>query len=249
MQSGFQYASTLSAARAIVRANGVAGLYQGVLPVFLGAGPVMGICYASFTYSKLLIARVWGEGDPGALTIPQVAVAAERLKILLQVEKPTKAPSSALKAFLESWKALLRAWTRGGGVRGFYRGTLLTMARDVPGDAAYFATFESTKRGLVALSADPKAKPGFNPLHTLLAGGLAGCANWIVCIPIDDIKTKWQQSPTGSSFFKLVSQQSPRRLYAGLGPTLLRAFPASGAFFLGVEGSAALVAWSSTPSQ
>ncbi|KAI8853016.1 mitochondrial carrier domain-containing protein [Chytridium lagenaria] len=262
MQSGsFGYTSTLQASRKILAAEGWTGLYRGVLPVLAGAGPViwvrviMDFTPASHSQQASATHKDWKD----SLSIWQVAAAgaiasiptslflgpAERIKILLQVEKSVATEKIGLRAQTrESVKAMVRVWKAGGGIFGLYRGTGLTMLRDVPGDAAYFATFEVVKRFLNRAVEKAERDGGrprdggiLNIVVILLSGGmgLAGCANWIVCIPIDSLKTQWQQSSPGSSFTHLLGRQTFFGLYRGLGPILLRAFPASGAFFLGVE--------------
>ncbi|KAJ1556166.1 carnitine transporter [Cladochytrium tenue] len=102
-----------------------------------------------------------------------------------------------------------RAWLV---ARGLFRGTGATAARDVPGDAAFFGVFEAVKRGLAATfppssssaaaaAAATGGSPAARPVwwQVLLAGGLAGCANWLVCLPLDAIKTRLQQDRLPSS--------------------------------------------------
>ena len=80
-----------------------------------------------------------------------------------------------------------------------------------------------------------------SPLAVLTAGGLAGMANWIVCIPPDVLKSRFQSAPPGkyASLFDvyrhLMATEGPGALFAGLRPALIRAFPANAACFLGME--------------
>ncbi|KAJ3235909.1 carnitine transporter [Chytriomyces hyalinus] len=266
----FSYRNGFHAVSQILRADGPAGLYRGVSPVLIGAGPVMGVCYLS--YSTVLVgvhSMLYGpqasipDGSKLVDTLPiqYVALAgacasiptalilgpAERIKILMQVQTSSTAASSATalnRGVPAVFNPLVSIWSAirtNGGISALFRGTAVTMLRDFPGDAAYFATFEGIKRTLKEVAPTPRHNWGsdkytFSPLQTVLAGGLAGCANWLICIPIDSIKTQVQQSSNGATFFSVLrSQTSVARLYRGLGPVLLRAFPASGAFFLGVE--------------
>ena len=72
-------------------------------------------------------------------------------------------------------------------------------------------------------------------------GGFAGVANWVVALPFDVIKSKIQveTSTQGSSILSvgrdLVAKGGVMSLYKGVGPALLRAFPANAACFLGME--------------
>jgi solute carrier family 25 carnitine/acylcarnitine transporter 20/29 len=84
-----------------------------------------------------------------------------------------------------------------------------------------------------------------NPtLATLLAGGLAGVANWIVAIPIDTLKSNLQVSTTPGNYphgirsvwkEMRLNREPVTSLFRGLTPALLRAFPSNAACFLGYE--------------
>ena len=94
--------------------------------------------------------------------IPQTAVAApmERIKVVLQSqgENPKyKGPLDVVgKLYAE------------GGVRSIFRGTFATLARDVPGSAAYFAAYELSKKSLTPAGQEASF------LQILTAGGIAG---------------------------------------------------------------------------
>ena len=85
----------------------------------------------------------------------------------------------------------------------------------------------------------PSAIP--HSVSVMFAGGMAGCVCWVATLPFDVIKTRIQASTTGNSSSLLVvgkevlKEGGIRGLYRGLGPALLRAFPANGACLLGVD--------------
>jgi solute carrier family 25 carnitine/acylcarnitine transporter 20/29 len=72
---------------------------------------------------------------------------------------------------------------------------------------------------------------------------MAGVAMWTIAIPPDVIKSRLQSAPAGtySGFTdcvkKTIKADGPSALFKGLGPAMLRAFPANAATFLGVEYS------------
>jgi hypothetical protein len=74
-----------------------------------------------------------------------------------------------------------------------------------------------------------------------IAGGLAGIAEWTVSLPLDTIKTRVQSGEgTASSGFysaciNIYESQGARGFYRGIGPVMLRAFPASGAALGGIH--------------
>lgn len=65
--------------------------------------------------------------------------------------------------------------------------------------------------------------------------------NWTLALPIDCLKSRIQSSATKTNaitvFKELIREGGPKALWRGIGPTLIRAFPASAAFFFGVEMS------------
>lgn len=79
---------------------------------------------------------------------------------------------------------------RSGGISSLYKGTLLTLMRDVPGSIAWFGTYEIIKRELVKFQGieDPSK---LSPVAVMIAGGFAGMACWGVCIPPDTLKSRY----------------------------------------------------------
>ncbi|KAJ3047578.1 hypothetical protein HK097_011411 [Rhizophlyctis rosea] len=79
--------------------------------------------------------------------------------------------------------------------------------------------------------------PQLGAAQLILAGGLAGIAAWLPCYPQDLIKSRIQSDPRKISTWDMIKEirgKSPsgRVLFKGLGPTMLRAFPANAATFL-----------------
>ncbi|KAJ3381973.1 carnitine transporter [Entophlyctis sp. JEL0112] len=231
----------------------------------------MGVCYTSYSTSAAIFQRLHfehtGEAIPkntavlDTLPIQYVALAgafaslptslilapAERIKILMQVETASPASPSSRNPLVSIWRAVMA----NGGLNTLFRGTAITMLRDFPGDAAYFGTFEAAKRALKAAfpqnnsSFSVSDKYTFSPWQIVMAGGCAGIANWLVCFPIDSIKTQVQQSSTGSATFWSVvkSQKSFFHLYRGLTPVLVKEY-----ILLGDELDLVAATTAATPS-
>ena len=75
-----------------------------------------------------------------------------------------------------------------------------------------------------------------------------GVANWLVAIPFDTVKTRFQTAPDGTykgtfdCFKRVVSGPGgSMNLFRGAGPAMLRAFPANAACFFGMELSMSLL--------
>jgi hypothetical protein len=74
------------------------------------------------------------------------------------------------------------------------------------------------------------------------SGGFAGMLGWTVAMPFDvpktNVQSRWDTKVVGSYFpemIRIARERGVLGLYSGLGPTLIRAFPANAALFLGVE--------------
>ena len=160
----------------------------------------------------------------------------ERIKCLLQVQN-----ASATPKYTGMTDCAIQVY-RSGGIRSVYKGTMLTLMRDVPGSIAWFATYETIKRELVKFQGieDPSK---LSPLAVMVAGGFAGMACWGVCIPPDTLKSRYQTAPDGKYtsiihvFRTLIKEEGVGGLFTGFRPAMIRAFPANAACFLGMEFS------------
>ena len=111
------------------------------------------------------------------------------------------------------------------------RGSLLTLARDVPAFCAYFTTYEMLR------SQFQKEDGTIGLGRTVGIGGLAGVIAWAVALPLDSLKNRFQVCLKQTSLISLLGdvqrQGGLRQLYRGAGVVLLRAFPANAATFIG----------------
>jgi solute carrier family 25 carnitine/acylcarnitine transporter 20/29 len=177
-------------------------------------------------------------GGFSALPTTAVMTPGERIKVLLQIQgqNAEKGVPPKYKGSLDVVKSLYRE----GGLASLYRGTVATLLRDVPGSIAYFVGYEWIKKVLTPAGA--KASDLSVPT-VLFAGGMAGVFNWTVAIPPDVLKSRLQSAPegmykgVGDVLSKLLKEEGPSALFRGLGPAMVRAFPANAACFLGIETS------------
>ena len=115
----------------------------------------------------------------------------------------------------------------------------MTLARDAPGSAAYFATYEYVKRKLTPLDNEGKPSGELSLTAVMTAGGAAGVAMWIPIFPVDTIKSRLQSAegrPTvGGVVRGVYASGGLKAFFPGMGPAMARAVPANAATFLGVE--------------
>mmetsp|Transcript_2450 Transcript_2450/g.3317 ORF Transcript_2450/g.3317 Transcript_2450/m.3317 type:complete len:305 (-) Transcript_2450:217-1131(-) len=234
--------STFGALNTIFRTEGVVGLYRGVAAPLLAVTPAFAITFWSYDFATRFLRR--NESPESEQTLSQTVIAggfsgiplamvfgpSERIKCLMQVNK---------HAYSSFW-GCARSLYAEGGMRSIFRGTTATMMRDCPGNAAYFGTYELVKRNLSA-QFDPPERSSPSLGVTFMAGGFAGISNWIIAIPFDVIKSRYQTAPAGTykNLFEVLQQllakEGPGALFRGLSPALLRAFPANAACLAGVE--------------
>lgn len=164
----------------------------------------------------------------------------ERVKCLLQV--------SSAGRYNGVWDCG-REIVKMGGARSLFRGIGVTVARDVPGNAAFFGTYEIMRRNL--MRAAEQREGGNNKFYTFFsvafAGGCAGVANWLVAMPMDTVKSRFQTAEEGAFknarevFWHMLRNEGWLSLYRGIGPALIRAFPANVATFSGAEVARSMI--------
>ncbi|XP_065568621.1 mitochondrial ornithine transporter 1-like isoform X2 [Artemia franciscana] len=122
------------------------------------------------------------------------------------------------------------------GIRGLFHGLSATVAREMPGYFVLFGGMEVTKH---LLTPPGKTKEEIGPVKTVVAGGMGGICFWTFIFPFDVVKSRMQVAGSGGGIFpvlmKIFRNEGILALYNGLGPTLVRTFPATGALILTYE--------------
>jgi solute carrier family 25 carnitine/acylcarnitine transporter 20/29 len=109
----------------------------------------------------------------------------------------------------------------------------MTLARDGPGSAAYFAAYEYIKRSLTPKDANGNVTGDLSLPAVLAAGGAAGIAMWIPVFPVDTVKSRLQSAPgkptIGGTIRTVYAAGGFKAFFPGFGPALARAVPANAA--------------------
>ncbi|GJJ73468.1 solute carrier family 25 (mitochondrial carnitine/acylcarnitine transporter), member 20/29 [Entomortierella parvispora] len=241
------YNGTLDVFKKTIKADGFRGLYRGMAAPIVGVTPIFAVSFWAYDLGKKLVLSVPGRTS-NELSLVDFAVAgffsagpttllmspSERIKVLLQTQG-----TGAAKLY-NGPIDVVRALYKEGGLASIFRGTGATMLRDGPGSAAYFVAYEAIKRSMIP---EGKTAADLGVLPVLFAGGMAGVAMWTIAIPPDVLKSRLQSAPAGTYsgigdvLRVLLKTEGPQALFKGLGPAMLRAFPANAACFLGVEYS------------
>ncbi|KAL5480071.1 hypothetical protein EMCRGX_G023690 [Ephydatia muelleri] len=238
------YTSAWDCAVKTTRNEGIPGLYRGMLSPLLGATPINAIMFLGYGFGK----KIQQSSPSDVLTVPQlglagglsgfiataVTVPVERVKCVMQVQRSR----GGVKTYSNSLVCGIQLY-RKGGLRGVYRGTVITWMRDVPGLALYFGSYEVFIRWLT--ESGRMSRKDLNPVYVMAAGGLAGVVNWCYGIVPDTLKSRIQTVQDGQHkgifdvYRTLVRSEGYGALFKGIGPVMLRAIPANAACFLGFE--------------
>ena len=122
------------------------------------------------------------------------------------------------------------------GVRGLWKGNVSCLAREVPGNMAWYGAYEGGVRlAQVNLGYDDKEKLPLG--YHAGAGAIAGVAYWGVPFPMDTVKSKIQTEArfANTSLVEvtrtIIKEDGVGALYRGCGITCLRAMPSHAALF------------------
>ena len=175
--------------RTMLKNEGPSAFFQGITSPLFSMPIINAVFMGTYDVGRWL----QGVGFHDQMTITQATLAGalaggvacilgtpmELVKCRLQMEivpengKRTKARHMVLQVVKEQ------------GVRGLYRGNVVTLMREVPGSGIYFAAYEYAKMNLNSWF-------GENAFNPFLAGGCAGIAGIVTCYPFDAIKTRLQ---------------------------------------------------------
>lgn len=250
------YTGALDVVRKTIAREGLArGLYAGVSAPLVGVTPMFAVSFWGYDMGKQLvnsfstvpvvnntpqysIGQISAAGFFSAIPMTLITAPFERVKVLLQIQGQKQlAPGEKPK--YSGGVDVVRQLYKEGGIRSVFRGSAMTLARDGPGSAAYFAVYEYVKRSLSPKDKDGNATGELSLPAVMTAGGAAGVAMWIPVFPVDTIKSRIQTAegnPTISGVIKSVYRSGGiKAFFPGFGPALARAVPANAATFVGVE--------------
>ncbi|KAH6567833.1 hypothetical protein BASA50_006422 [Batrachochytrium salamandrivorans] len=192
---GPQYHGILDGMQKIVKAEGIRGLYRGLVPNLVGICPEKAIKLAVNDYSREFWGRrlntnpdslplIYGMISGATAGFCQVVVTnpMEIVKIQLQL--------AGAESHAVSGKAKLTAVdvVRQLGLRGLYKGTAATLARDVPFSFIFFPMVAILKSVFT-----PANSHGEAPFSVIFGSGIvSGAVGATLVTPMDVVKTRLQ---------------------------------------------------------
>lgn len=245
-------------AKTILRQEGFGSFYRGIGAPMAGGGLENAVCFAAFAAGTGAYRRLTARDathlkemeklDPmpgillgGALAggaVAHVLTPVELLKCNMQVQNMLPVEQRKYKNVADCAAKTMRAH----GVRSLFNGHTATLAREVPGNAAWFGFYHATKRLMTPAGASPDDLPLWK---LMLAGGVGGVCYWTAFFPADVVKTRMQIDPTylklglARGLGQLYKEGGRAALYSGWTITAFRAFPANAIIFSVYEVCAA----------
>lgn len=92
--------------------------------------------------------------------------------------------------YKDPWDATVQVYKK-AGVRGLYKGTLITMAREIPGFGCYFASYDYLCNMSMRIFKN-EHRDTIHPVTLCVCGGVSGIFTWIISYPVDVVKSRLQ---------------------------------------------------------
>ncbi len=228
--------------------GGVRALYQGLSSPLIGAMAENATLFVAYSGMK----KALNVNDNPTLTNPVpmykylvagggsgifsafVLTPVELVKCRLQIQQGGGAYKGPVDVIVKT--------IRSDGIQGLWKGNLSCLAREIPGNIAWFGTYEVVKRGIQKQLEIENLKDV--PLgYTAFSGACAGVMYWAVPYPADTVKSRIQTDARfselsfGSALRRIVATEGLGALYKGLGITCIRAAPSHALIFYFYEVS------------
>lgn len=241
LQTG-QFSSPVEAVTQTLKNEGILAFYKGTTAPLIGVGACVSMQFYAFhetrrrillytSGTQLTYVQIYVAGAAAGLANSVISSPVEQLRILLQTQK-TKLYNGPIDA--------ARKIAQANGPGGLFRGFTVTAIREAQAYGVWFLTYEF----LMAQATKKVAREDIPTWKLMLFGGLAGEALWLASYPLDVVKSQVQSDSFGSqrkyngawdAAKKTFKSRGVAGFWKGIGPTLLRAIPASASTFASVE--------------
>lgn len=238
MQTGTVSGGMIGAASHIVRTEGLRSLYKGIAPPLVSLSIVNTVSFTSYSYFRGLYNGQNGwdgwnalAGMSGSPIFSLITTPENFLKTQMQMDN---VHSKRFKGSLHCATTLVKEH----GLSVLYTGNVVNTIREGAFVGCYFYIYEGFRE--VFLNAFGNA-----PFAVPLAGGLAGSSAWFFSFPLDCIRAGVQgrdlAEPVKRGAIRVLSDLLKTKgvlgFYAGVAPSIARAFLVSGSRFSAYEGA------------
>ncbi|KAJ4833892.1 Mitochondrial arginine transporter bac1 [Turnera subulata] len=250
---GIKYKNSLHCTARILQTEGVKGLYRGATSSFAGMAFESSLLFGIYSRTKQSLQGGEQSDEPqprviipsaayGGALISFILCPSELVKCRMQVQG-TDSLVPKVSRYSGPIDCALQT-VKSDGVTGIFRGGFATFMRESIGNAVFFSVYEYVRYYMHHLQLKPSLSDHSNLVDMgigIVSGGLGGVAFWSAVLPLDVAKTIIQTSQDNSSTrnpFRVLNticrMNGLKGCYTGLGPTIVRAFPAN---------AAAIVTW------
>ncbi len=151
LQTSNQYKGLVDCAKKTIAKDGFFGLYKGMTSPLVGVTPMFALSFWSYDLGQSLVYAMTPNRKSKDLSMAEFAFAGgfsaipttivttpmERVKVIMQTQDQV-ANGTRYNGMFDAARGMYRE----GGLASLYRGTVATLARDIPGSAAYFVAYE-----------------------------------------------------------------------------------------------------------
>jgi len=244
----------IAVGEAILKADGVAGLWRGLPATLVGIIPSRSVYFYAYQRSKKALSPYLPEGSPlnamiagfmagvsgNTITNP-IWMVRTRMQLLADAASGQKAYSS----YLDAIKTIFRE----EGIKGFYKGVAASYWGCTEG-AVQFLMYEQFKRRLLKKTNDRRAKEGLKPVDHLpevtlfFSAAFSKMVASILTYPHEVARTRMREQAkmgvfryTGmwQTLSVIAKEEGKASMYAGMGVHLLKVVPNSALMFLTYE--------------
>ena len=219
--------------RTIVRTEGMASMYKGLGANLVGVTPEKAIKLAANDFFREQLTRPNGD-------LPMhFQMLAGALAGFCQVSATNPMEIVKLRMQLQNLKPAAERLSTGEvvrnlGLRGMYKGTVVTWIRDVPYSIIFFPLYATLKEKF----SDEHGHAGIP--NILAAGAIAGASAALACTPADVVKTRFQAEGStyksiGDTFSQTLKHEGWKAFFKGSGPRMSVTAPLFGIALLAFE--------------
>ncbi|XP_057312607.1 mitochondrial ornithine transporter 1-like [Hydractinia symbiolongicarpus] len=243
------YKNTFNCILQTFRKSGIRGFYAGATPAVFANIAENSILFLSYGQCQNVVCYLVGRkredlnafhgacaGSLASVFSTFALCPPELIKCRLQTAREEHGASKHITPV-----ALIKQTVRQEGVLGLYRGLTALLIQTIPASFFFFGGYEGTKLLLIRSEEEKLNPPAWK---LMLSGGVGGVSFWISVYPTDVIKSRVQvynqgksQIPMYTMIKYMLKTEGISSFYRGLGPTLVRAFPANAALFFTYEWS------------
>ena len=250
---GSPYKGYLDCARRMLNEEGFRSFYRGIGAPMAGGGAENAVCFGAYGRGQILYRWMHGgykeeaelplsasvfSGLIAGVGVSHVLTPVELLKCRMQLQNMLPKEKQEFTGVLDCARKTIKK----GGLPALFDGHTATLAREVPGNAAWFGFYNMSLRAMTPEGHTKADLPGWK---VALAGAIGGVTYWTAFFPADVVKTRMQ---TDAHYKKLGlvkglgvlwKEEGIRGLYKGWSITAVRAFPANAIIFYVYEMCAA----------